>query len=45
MKVILNKEPNFNFALYYEGTPFYPNTIEVKKGTVKGIKNLINCIL
>ena len=45
MKVILKKEPNFNFALYYEGTPFYPNTIEVKKGTVKGIKNLINCIL
>ena len=45
IKVVLSKEPDFNFAKYYEASPFYANTIEIKKGTIKGLKSLINYIL
>lgn len=45
MKYVLEKEPDFNFSKYYEASPFYANTVEIKSGTIKGIKSLINCIL
>ena len=45
MKVVLKKDPGFNFAAYYETSPFYANTIEINKGTIKGVKSLINYIL
>ena len=45
IKVVLTKEPDFNFAKYYETSPFYANTIEIKRGTIKGIKSLVNYIL
>ena len=45
IKIILKKDSTFNFAQYYEASPFYANTIEIKKGTIKGLKSLINYIL
>lgn len=45
IKVVLNKEPNFNFGKYYEQSQFYPHTIEVKGSTVNAIKDIINYIL
>lgn len=45
MKVVLNYDSNFNFAQYYEGSPFYANTVKIDNGTIKGIKSIFNRIL
>ena len=45
IKVILKHEPEFNFAEYYEQSPFYANTIEIKGSTINKIKNVFNYIL
>lgn len=45
MKMVLNSDHNFNFSKYYEESPFYANTIEIKSGTIKGVKSLMNYIL
>ena len=45
MKVVLKKDSTFNFAQYYEGSPFYANTVKINKSTLKGIKSIMNCIL
>jgi hypothetical protein len=42
---VLSKEPNFNFAKYYEESVFYPHTIEVKQSTLLKFKDIINYIL
>lgn len=45
IKEVLKADSNFNFAQYYESSPFYANSVQIDNGTVKGIKSLINCIL
>lgn len=45
LKIVLAKDNNFNFAKYYEDSPFYHNTIEVKNTTLSSIKKIINSIL
>ena len=45
IKYLLEKEPNFNFAEYYEKSIFYPHTVEVKSGTILKLKDIINYIL
>lgn len=45
LKVVLAKESDFNFSKYYEESPFYANTFEVKKGTLNKIKDVISYIL
>lgn len=45
MKVVLKAEPDFNFGAYYEDSPFYAHTIEVKGSTVAKLKDIINYIL
>ena len=45
LKYVLEKEPNFNFAEYYEKSIFYPHTVEVKKYTILKLKDIINYIL
>lgn len=45
IKVVLEKDPNFNFASYYEESPFYANTVEVKGSTMNKLKDIINYIL
>lgn len=44
IKVVLKAEPNFNFAKYYEQSPFYPHTVEVKGTTINSIKNILKYI-
>lgn len=45
LKIVLDKESDFNFSMYYEESPFYANTFEVKRGTLNKIKDMISCIL
>lgn len=45
LKILLKYEPDFNFGEYYEQSPFYPHTVEVKQSTIKGIKDIFNYIL
>ena len=45
IKVVLEEDPNFNFASYYEESPFYANTVEVKGSTMNKLKDIINYIL
>ena len=45
MDIVLVKEPNFNFAKYYEDSQFYPHTIEVKKTTIDKFKDVVSYIL
>ena len=45
LKVVLAKESDFNFSKYYEDSPFYANTFEVKRGTLNKIKDAISYIL
>ena len=45
IKIVLEKEPNFNFSEYYEKSIFYPHTVEVKSGTLLKLKDIINYIL
>lgn len=45
IKIVLKEDPSFNFASYYEQSPFYANTIEVKGSTIHKLKDLINYIL
>lgn len=42
---VLEKEPDFNFAEYYEQSVFYPHTIQVKNSTLLKLKDIINYIL
>lgn len=42
---VLEKEPDFNFAEYYEQSIFYPHTIQVKNSTLLKLKDIINYIL
>ena len=45
IKVVLKHQPEFNFAEYYEQSPFYANTIEIKGSTINKIKNIFDYIL
>ena len=45
LKVVLKKNSNFNFSKYYEDTPFYPHTVEIKASTISNLKNVITSIL
>ena len=45
IKIVLKEDPSFNFASYYEQSPFYANTIEVKGSTIHKLKDLISYIL
>lgn len=45
IKVILKAQPEFNFGEYYEGTPFYPHTVEVSGSTVQAVKSIFKYIL
>lgn len=45
IKIVLKADPTFNFAEYYEQSPFYHNTIEVKGSTINKLKDIINYIL
>ena len=45
IKVIQKKEPDFIFSSYYEQSPFYPHTIEIKKSTIGKMKDIIKYIL
>ena len=45
MKMVLKEEPDFNFGAYYEASPFYAHTVEVKGSTISKLKDIINCIL
>jgi len=45
IKVVSRKDRNFNFAEYYEKSPFYAHTIEVKGSTIGQIKDIIKYIL
>lgn len=44
LAIVLSKEKNFNFSKYYEDSPFYAHTVEVKGSTLKGMTNLIKSI-
>jgi len=41
LAIVLKKQPTFNFAEYYENSPFYAHTYEVSGNTVQKIKDLI----
>lgn len=45
IKVVLKHQPEFNFAEYYEQSPFYANTIEIKGSTINKVKDIFNYIL
>ena len=45
INVVLKAEPTFNFGEYYEQSPFYPHTVEVKGSTVNAIKDILKYIL
>lgn len=45
IKVIMNKDPMFNFAEYYEKSIFYPHTVEVTSSTMMYMKDIIKHIL
>ena len=45
LALILKHEPEFNFSKYYEESPFYAHTIEVKSSTVYKMKDLLDYIL
>jgi hypothetical protein len=45
LKYVLSKDKNFNFSEYYEGSPFYAHTIEIKSSTIGKIKDIISYIL
>lgn len=45
IKVVLKAQPEFNFGEYYEKSPFYPHTVEIKKSTISKLKDLKNYIL
>ena len=45
IKIVLKKEPEFNFGKYYEASQFYPHTIEVKSSTVNAVKDIFRYIL
>lgn len=45
MKVVLKAEPDFNFGAYYEQSPFYAHTVEIKGSTVSKLKDIISYIL
>lgn len=45
IKIVLKEDPSFNFAAYYEQSPFYANTIEVKGSTIYKLKDLVDYIL
>lgn len=45
LKYVNSREKNFNFSEYYEASPFYPHTVEIKSSTIGQIKDIINYIL
>lgn len=45
LKLLLKKEPNFNFAEYYENSVFYAHTVEIKNSTLLKLKEIISGIL
>ena len=45
INVVLKAEPTFNFGEYYEQSPFYPHTVEIKGSTVNAIKDMLKYIL
>jgi hypothetical protein len=45
LKYVLDKDKKFNFGEYYEQSPFYANTIEVKGSTIGQVKDIIKYIL
>ena len=45
IKIVLQHEPDFNFGKYYEDSQFYPHTVEIKKSTLLGIKDVLKYIL
>lgn len=45
LKYVSNKDKKFNFSEYYESSPFYPHTIEVKSSTIGQVKDIIKYIL
>lgn len=45
IKVVLKAQPEFNFGEYYEKSPFYPHTVEIKRSTISKLKDLKNYIL
>ena len=45
IKIVLQYEPDFNFGKYYENSQFYPHTVEIKKSTLLGIKDVLKYIL
>lgn len=44
-KIVMAKDPMFNFAEYYEKSVFYPHTIEVTSSTMMHMKDIIKHIL
>lgn len=45
IKVVLKAQPEFNFGEYYEKSPFYPHTVEIKRSIISKLKDLKNYIL
>lgn len=45
MKFVLKYDPSFNFSAYYEDSPFYVHTVEIKSGTITKLKDLFSSIL
>lgn len=45
LKYVSQREKDFNFSQYYESSPFYYHTVEVKSSTIGKIKDIIKYIL
>ena len=45
MNYVGSQEPNFNFSEYYESSPYYHNTIEIKSSTIGKIKDIITFLV
>ena len=45
LTILLKNQPRFNFSEYYEASPFYHNSIEIDKNTVKYTTDLLRSML
>lgn len=45
LNYIGSQEPNFNFTEYYENSPYYHNTVEVKASTIGQIKDILSFLV
>ena len=45
IKIVLKKQPNFNFGEYYEASPFYANSMEVNPKSLGILKDLTKLLI